>query len=514
MLRLGWVSTWNARCGIAEYSRFLLSALDPQHFDVTILGSRNDELIAQDEEFVVRCWANAAGSVSALLREVVRRRFDILVVQFQFSLLSLRHLEALVASCHAVGTRLIVLFHVTNSDDFAAAVAAGGPLVRCLASVERLLVHTEGDAERLRGFGMETNVEVFPHGFSGGSPVDQADARAGLGLPADGLVIGSYGFLMPYKGIDVLVEAVALLRDAGRPAKLLMVNSLYPHPISQELLDRCRTLAKEKGILDDVVFETGFLSNEDSLKRLAACDLIVFPYQPTRESSSAAVRIGIGSGRPVLCSPVPIFADVADVVDFLPGTTAPEVRDGILAFLDDPERWQRLKERQEQWREQHDWRRVAGLMQTILERPRPEGTDMEHNEVLGAFVAAQVAEREAADQAAQTLRDELQWLRTRMERADAENAQLRAQTEAQTNRINIQSAQIEAQAVQHAAQAAQIAAQIDELARRAADFDRDRVNLRAEVEVWRLQLEEVHKSTSWRVTRPLRAVSQLLGRGK
>jgi hypothetical protein len=54
-LRIGMLSTWNTRCGIAEYSRYLVNALRRQDdVEVTVLGSRNfgARAVAPNEDWV------------------------------------------------------------------------------------------------------------------------------------------------------------------------------------------------------------------------------------------------------------------------------------------------------------------------------------------------------------------------------------------------------------------------------------------------------------------------------
>ena len=67
----------------------------------------------------------------------------------------------------------------------------------------------------LRRGGMPPVVEIPPGSTSGGStrstPAERAEARADLGLPADGPLVVSVSRLVPRKGMDVLI-------DAGRPA--------------------------------------------------------------------------------------------------------------------------------------------------------------------------------------------------------------------------------------------------------------------------------------------------------
>ncbi len=230
-----------------------------------------------------------------------------------------------------------------------------------------ILCHAEDDVSRLRGFGVEGNVELFPHGYVDIAPEDKQAARADAGLPSEVPVIGSYGFLLPHKGVDILIEAFALLRASGVRAKLLLANALYPSPVSSSMLARCRQIASDRGVAGDVIFETRFLPNDDSIRLLAACDVIVYPYQTTQESSSAAVRLGIASHRPVLCTPLPIFSDVAEVVGFLGGTDASDICRGLQAFLADQAAQGRSADRQDNWLHRFAWPRVAGLLQGIVE---------------------------------------------------------------------------------------------------------------------------------------------------
>lgn len=364
--RVGWLSSWNSKCGIAEYSKFLLSEFQANRHEWTVLGSLNDERLAADHGRVLRCWTNRLGQFDPVQQALSKALFDILVVQFNFSFLSLDHLERLIACCRAIGTRTVIMFHSTADVVLDGEPVSLGRIAKSLSAADLILAHSSEDVERLRGFGVDGNVELFPHGYMEVPPEDEQAARSALGLPAGVPIIGSYGFLLPHKGIDVLVEAFALLRAKGRPAKLLLVNALYPSPVSDQALARCRQIAAERGIADDVIFETRFLPNEDSMRLLAACDVVVYPYQTTQESSSAAVRVGIAARRPVLCTPLAIFSDVAQVVRFLDGTGAEDVLAGIESCLADEAGREMLAMRQAAWLHRFSWPRVAQLLQGIV----------------------------------------------------------------------------------------------------------------------------------------------------
>jgi hypothetical protein len=88
-LRIGILSTWNTRCGIAEYSRHLVAALRRQgEVEVTVLGSRNfgQRALAPCEEWVqpafdVQVW-HPRHSFDLDVETILAHDLDVLHVQY------------------------------------------------------------------------------------------------------------------------------------------------------------------------------------------------------------------------------------------------------------------------------------------------------------------------------------------------------------------------------------------------------------------------------------------------
>jgi len=171
------------------------------------------------------------------------------------------------------------------------------------------------------------NAALFPHGVID-VPIREVTR---IDVP---FVISSYGFLLPHKGLLELLEATSRLVRQGRDVQLRMVNAEYPAPQSKALLKEVRAAIVALGLEDRVTLLTDYLPDHESLAALEAADLIVFPYQSTGESSSAAVRYGLATGRPVAVTPLPIFDDVRRAVCELPGQTPEEIAEGIAGIMD------------------------------------------------------------------------------------------------------------------------------------------------------------------------------------
>lgn len=88
-LRMGILSTWNTRCGIAEYSRHLVEALRRQgDVEITVLGSRNfgERAIAPYEDWVepafdVQVW-HPQHKFDLDVEGILERELDVLHVQY------------------------------------------------------------------------------------------------------------------------------------------------------------------------------------------------------------------------------------------------------------------------------------------------------------------------------------------------------------------------------------------------------------------------------------------------
>lgn len=86
------------------------------------------------------------------------------------------------------------------------------------AAVRDFLVHAEGaDPQKIEVIGNGVDTEVF-------CPGDRRRARHSMGLPADALVLGAVGRLVPEKGLPFLFSALAELRTSGRQMRAVLVG--------------------------------------------------------------------------------------------------------------------------------------------------------------------------------------------------------------------------------------------------------------------------------------------------
>ncbi len=359
MPKVGWITTWNTKCGIASYSKHLIDAISQ---DITILAAHTDELLAKDENNVYRCWKAGDGhSLDSLMRTIEKQNLDTIVIQFNYSFFDFNYFAEFLATLNTKRITVVIMLHATTDSELTPHKKLA-MLTPEMQECSRLIVHTPDDLNRMKSLGMVENVSLFPHGIPAWQPIERKKN--------DTFTLATYGFFLPHKGLLEIIDTVALLKKRGCSLQLKMVNAEYPVPQSAELISKAKEKIAVLGLEDEITLLTEYLSDEACLSELSKADLIVFPYQETGESSSAAVRYGIASGSPVSVTPLKIFDDVTSAVFKLPGTAPEKLVEGLENLIGEitqnTDTVQHQQKETERWRETHMYKNLGTRLANIV----------------------------------------------------------------------------------------------------------------------------------------------------
>jgi glycosyltransferase involved in cell wall biosynthesis len=163
---------------------------------------------------------------------------------------------------------------------------------------------------------------------------DKADARRQLGLPEDRRLVGFVGALRPWHGVDLALQALALVPDI---AHLVVAGD---GPIRPELV----ALADQLGVTDRVHW-LGQVSHADIPTVLAACDVATAPYPDMADFAFSPLKLYeyLAAGLPVVASAIGQIPDVLGHGAFGMLTRPGNVRDlaaGFWITLSLPQRYQ------------------------------------------------------------------------------------------------------------------------------------------------------------------------------
>jgi glycosyltransferase involved in cell wall biosynthesis len=171
-----------------------------------------------------------------------------------------------------------------------------------VAMVDAAVVHEAAFTQILPG------TTLIPHGVELVQPGDRRHARAQLRLD-DRLVVLCFGFLGPYKGLELALEAAEL---AGGEVLLVVAGGEHPRlagrdPYAADLQRRWGSTARF----------TGYVPEAQVGPWHAAADVALLCY-PEPHASSGALALAIAHGTPFLLSP-----RLADQVGAPPLATVP-----------------------------------------------------------------------------------------------------------------------------------------------------------------------------------------------
>ena len=153
--------------------------------------------------------------------------------------------------------------------------------------------------------------------------------REKFGFKESDRVLLFFGYIRHYKGLDILIEALSILRKTDPSYKLLVAGESYED--EKIYLNRIYELK----LKDAVVMENKFISNEDVGEYFYASDLVVLPYRTATQSG--ILNMAYGFLKPVVITNVGGLAEFVDrnktgvIVEL---SEASSVAAGVQSFFD------------------------------------------------------------------------------------------------------------------------------------------------------------------------------------
>jgi glycosyltransferase involved in cell wall biosynthesis len=216
---------------------------------------------------------------------------------------------------------------------------------------DTIIADTPQTAERLRELRCRVPLVVVPIG------IDLA-AISDIVSEDEGVDVVTVGRLLSHKRVDLLLRALALLRERGRPLRARVVGN-GPE------LDSLRALGAQLRIDDLVEFRQDVTSQEDLYAMIKAAAVAVFPSE--REGFGIAVLEALACGVPVVATSAPDnlarhLVERSGGAGIVCEPTAPGLADAIAEMLD---RAGGAEPRLD-WIREYDWDAISDSTAAVL----------------------------------------------------------------------------------------------------------------------------------------------------
>lgn len=176
-----------------------------------------------------------------------------------------------------------------------------------------------------------TDKKVFlPHPIYNifGERLSKAEARKKFNLPSEERIILFFGFIRKYKGLNLLLDAMADERIKQRNIKLLVAGEFYGD--EQMYHDKIKAL----NIGENIILHTSFIDKQKVRDYFCSADLVVQPY--ITATQSGITQVAYYFGRPMLVTNVGGLSEIVKDrrVGYVTDVNSKAIADALCDFYD------------------------------------------------------------------------------------------------------------------------------------------------------------------------------------
>lgn len=317
---------WNAEGGVAQLYTFSL-----QYPNFLFPGSTQYTDEPAPDDLRISVVVNSVNPFNwwQVGRELARLRPDILLFKFWLPFMAPcfgtiarlvrrnRHtrivaiLDNVIPHEHRPGDALLTRYFINSCDGF-------------IAMSQEVL-------DDLRQFDAQKPALLVPHPIydNFGTAIPLAQARQQLGLEMDKPYLLFFGLIRAYKGLDILLEALADPRLADRDVRLIVAGEFYEDRAPYD-----RIIAQYQ-LQDRLLLAPDFIPNADVHRYFCAADVVVQPYKSATQSGIS--QMAYHFDKPMIVTNVGGLPEMVPdgVVGYVVEPQATAIADAIVRYFDE-----------------------------------------------------------------------------------------------------------------------------------------------------------------------------------
>jgi glycosyltransferase involved in cell wall biosynthesis len=342
--RVGIVGTYPPRvCGLATFAAALGAALERVGHQVDVVRLQDGTDLTPVAPPVVGEIVN--GDIASVRRGAeLLALCDTVIIQHEYGIFGGRDGSEVVDLLDALTVPALTVLHTVPQWP---TPGQRSILETISARSERVIVMSAAARKRLVGsYAVDRRrVVVIPHGAA--EVAQTIDPRTSPppvrvdGNPAPQLL--TWGLLGPGKGIEHVIDALALLSTVGPAPRYSVAGVTHPKVLAQfgdryrrELIMRCRSA----GLAETVDFDSSYRDVESLTRFVASSSIVVLPYDSTDQVTSGVLVDALAAGRPVIAT---AFPHAVEMLSTGAGIVVPHRDPGALAaairsLLEQPDR--------------------------------------------------------------------------------------------------------------------------------------------------------------------------------
>ncbi|HON18217.1 MAG TPA: glycosyltransferase [Salinivirgaceae bacterium] len=334
-------TAWPFRGGLAVYNQRLAEALSQEGHEVCIEtftlqypeilfpGKTQYAIWEYNGNVPILRGVNSVNPINWILtgNRLKKERFDVLIIKYWLPFMapclgsiarivkSNQHtqvisiLDNVIPHEHRIGDKILTRYFIKSVNGF--------------------IAMSEKVAADLRKFDQKKHLKITPHPLydNFGEKIDRDEALRRLKLDPKFRYLLFFGLIRDYKGLDLLLEAMANPNIKNKPVRLIVAGEFYSE--SQKYYQQIENL----GIKENVIIFPNFIPDHEVNLYFGAADIVVQPYKSATQSG--VTQIAYHFEKPMVVTNVGGLAEIVPngKVGYVVNVSAEEIANAINDFF-------------------------------------------------------------------------------------------------------------------------------------------------------------------------------------
>jgi glycosyltransferase involved in cell wall biosynthesis len=336
--RIGLLSTYPPkRCGLATFAAALERGLVQDGHRVEVVGIHDGVGLFSTAQFVAIELINGDSDSRRGAVEVLSL-CDVAIVQHEFGIYGGVDGDEVIDILEVLRVPTIVTLHTVplhpTWNQKAVLIAIG-------EMANRVVVMSKAARDLLISLYLfdPSKIVTIPHGAS--TPSFEAVTQSGGPIDQRPQLL-TWGLLGPGKGIEHVIDALALLKDVGIRPNYTVAGITHPNVIAREGDRYRRSLiarAREQGVGDQIIFDDRYRDAAALGSFVASSSVVILPYDSLEQVTSGVLVESLAAGRPVIATAFPhaveLLTNTAGIV--VPHADLQAMAEAIKSLISDPQ---------------------------------------------------------------------------------------------------------------------------------------------------------------------------------
>lgn len=232
-----------------------------------------------------------------------------------------------------------------------------------VSSIDAFIAMSKSVYDDLKSLNDKKPCLLSPHPIydNFGTAVSREEAVGSLGLDPSAKYMLFFGFIRDYKGLDILLKAIADERIKNSDIKLIVAGEFYNN--SETYFE----LEKQLGLEGKIIWRTDFIADEQVKNYFCASDIIVQPYKTATQSG--VTQIAYHFEKPMLVTNVGGLPEIVPngKVGYSVEPEAKVIADAINDFYAN-ERYSEFVENIKEEKKKYSWDRMLENVDKAMEQ--------------------------------------------------------------------------------------------------------------------------------------------------